>query len=187
MQFIDSDSGWLRPWWEAKAVADAAHGVDEGRFGGGVLCGEKDDGDLCAGPFVLAESTGNFEAVQVGEHHVKKDQIGTSLVDCGQCLAAGRGAFDIEAVETECHRHEFGDVFLVVNGEHKRLCSTGIGHDCRFLSASQAHNDDHDTPSARPEPAETAALRELPGFTEMWLRLFFDNGLIPTDRANYRL
>ena len=93
-------------------------------------------GTAGAGALLLAQPAGHLEAVEVGQHHVEHDEVGAAALDRVQRGAAGRRPLDVEAVVAEPHRHQLGDVLLVVDDEDARLRTLDMrlrsssGHRC---------------------------------------------------------
>ena len=81
----------------------------------------RDDRDACGRAFTLAEALGHLEPVEIGQHHVEQHEIGPTCLDRRECCPPGRHPLDLEAVDPERHRHQFGDVLLVVDSEDVRL------------------------------------------------------------------
>ena len=84
---------------------------------GGVAGGEEQHGDVAP---VSAEALGDVEAVDVGQHHVEHDEVGTERVDLLERPVPAGGGLDVEALVAKRHRDELGDGLLVVDDEDTR-------------------------------------------------------------------
>jgi hypothetical protein len=70
--------------------------------------------------FGLTDPAGHFETVEVGKHHVEEDQVGPVALGRGESVPTNGQPFHLEAVVREPHRHEFGDVLLIVDDQNPR-------------------------------------------------------------------
>ena len=79
----------------------------------------------------VAQSSGDREAVEIGQHHVEHDQIGPELVDRLLGRPAGADLHRLEPLVAERSRDRVRDRRLVVDDEHTggvRGKGCGLGH-----------------------------------------------------------
>ena len=68
--------------------------------GGRVAGSQEDDRHARAGALVLAQAPGHLEAVEVGQHHVEQDQVGTARLDRGERGPPDAARSHLETVDT---------------------------------------------------------------------------------------
>ena len=79
----------------------------------------------------VTEPSRDREAVEVGQHHVEHDQVGSELVDRLLRSPSGRDLHRLEALVAEGGRDRIRDRRLVVDDEHAggtRAVAAGLGH-----------------------------------------------------------
>ena len=64
-----------------------------------------------------ADLAADFEAVDIGQHHVEDDRVEGLALERGQALAAGEAAIDDEAGRGQIVRHHGGQPCIVVDDE----------------------------------------------------------------------
>ena len=81
---------------------------------GGVPGGEEDDRDFAA---LGQETAENLDPVDVGQHHVEDQDMGTEVPDGLESAAPRSRRGHLEAGVAQRHRHKLGDVRLVIDHE----------------------------------------------------------------------
>ncbi len=99
---------------------------------------------------IAANSLANFFAIDIGEHHIQHDEIGTKFLDEHTGIETIVGGFDIEAsVALECIEHQLYKLLIIVDDQKLTLATLeGIGGD-----AIVAHETIKFVPRNASEPA----------------------------------